>query len=100
MKIYQRSGRSAYRYHSRKDKDIAVGLVIVSAVEVDENIRAVSVLADVESVWIGLSGVVERIEIRNRRGRQNTLELLLKSVMSAGTNCKESFLLMERQSVN
>ena len=44
-----------------EDEDITVGFVIASAVEVHEDIGSVSVLADIEAVGIGLTGVVKRI---------------------------------------
>ena len=44
-----------------EDEDIAVGLVIATAIEVNEDIGSVSVLADIEAVGIGLTGVVKRI---------------------------------------
>ncbi len=49
-----------------EDEDVAVGLVVVSAVEVDENVGSVSVFSNIEAVGIGLTGVIEGVQIGDR----------------------------------
>ena len=46
-----------------EDEDVGCGLIFGSAVEVHEDVRAVLISADIQTVGIGLAGEVERIEI-------------------------------------
>ena len=57
-----------------EDEDIAVGLVIASAVKVNEDIGSVSILADIEAVGIGLTGIVKRIKVRHGGRGKYTLK--------------------------
>ena len=82
-----------------QDEDIAVGLVIASAVEVHKDIGSVSVLADIEAVGIGLTGVVKRIQVRHGGRGKHSFKERCECVISARHTGFEAFLLTESQTV-
>ena len=82
-----------------QDEDIAVGLVIATAIEVHKDIGSVSVLADIEAVGIGLTGIVKRIEVRYGGRGKHTFKERCECVISARHTGFEAFLLTESQTV-
>ena len=83
-----------------EDEDVCVGLIIGSAIEVYDDVAPVLVTSDIESVGIGLTGVVKRIEIGDGRCGENSFKLRGKTVVSARADGSEAFQLAERQSVD
>ena len=76
-----------------EDEDVGCGLIFGSAVEVHEDVRAVLISADIQTVGIGLAGEVEGIEIGNAGGRQYALVLCAELIEAHGQNGEESFFL-------
>ena len=76
-----------------EDEDVGCGLIFGSAVEVHEDVRAVLISANIQTVGIGLAGEVEGIEIGNAGGRQYALVLCAELIEAHGKNGEESFFL-------
>lgn len=77
-----------------------IGLIVVALVKVDEDITAELIAPDVEAMGVGLAGVVERIEVGDRAGGQNALELSPEHVPSTGADAEEALLLTEQEPVH
>ena len=82
-----------------ENEDAAVGLVLGAAVKIDDDVGAVAILSDVESVRIGLAGVVERVQIRNSRRGQDALVLAAKHVPASGIHSEKAVALAEQDAV-
>ena len=83
-----------------QNQAIAVGLVITSAVQVDENIGTVLVTANVEALGVGTTGEVEGIQVGHGAGRQDSFILGAESVGTERHDGQVSFLLPQGQTVN
>ena len=83
-----------------KDEDISRGLVLISLIEVYQNVAAVFVFADIEALAVQLAGVVEGIQVRHGACRQYTLELCAEGIVATGTDTSEALLLTKQKSVH
>ena len=83
-----------------KDQGVAVGLVIASAVQVDQDVGTVLITANVEALGVGAAGEVEGIQVGHRAGRQDSLILRAEAVASEGHNREVALLLAQGQPVH
>ena len=83
-----------------QNQNIAVGLVVASPVKVHDDIGAIPVFADIETIGVSFTGIVQRIEIRHSGCREHTLKQRSESVASTGTDGLEAFLLSHSQSIH
>ena len=65
-----------------EDKDITVGLVLGTPVEVHKYVAAVFISAEIEAVLIRLSAVVEGIEVSHRARRKYSFILSTEHIGS------------------
>ena len=83
-----------------QDQDVGRGLVLVSLVEVHQNVAAVFVFADVEALGVQLAGVVERVQVGHGTGWQHPFKLDSEDVVTTGTHTAEALLLTEQELVH
>lgn len=82
-----------------EDEDACVGLVVCPAVQIHDDVEAVLVLAHIEAMGVGLTGVVEREKIRHGGGGQDPLEEGAESVRPCGVGGEESLPLPQQEPV-
>ena len=80
-------------------EDVGIGLVRRFPPEVDEQVRAVLVVSDVEALQVGLPAVIEREQVARAGGGEDAFELLAKTVFAAWLHALKAFLLPEEQLV-
>ena len=83
-----------------EDEDVGGGLILVTLVEVHEDIAAVLVPSDIEASGIRFAGIVEGIEISHRVGWEHTFKLCTESIVAHGTDTAEALLLAEQEPVH
>ena len=83
-----------------EDKDIGGGLVLITLVEVHEDVAAVLVPPDIEAPCVRFTAVVEGIEICHGVGRQDSFKLRSEGIVAHGTGTAEALLLAEQESVH
>ena len=83
-----------------ENQHVGRGFILVALVEIDHNIAAVLVLPDVEALTVCLAGVVEREQVCDRAGWQDTLILRAESVETDRADRAEACLLAELQLVH
>ena len=81
-------------------KDIGGGLILITLVEVHEDVAAILVPSDIEAPCVRFTAVIERIEICNRACRQDTLELRSEGIVSHRAGAAEALLLAEQKPVH
>ena len=83
-----------------ENQHVGRGLVLVALVEVYYDVAAVFVLADIKAFSVCLAGVVEREQICDRAGWQDTLILCAKHIESDRADGAEACLLAKLQPVH
>ena len=83
-----------------EDKDIGGGLILVTLVEVHEDVAAILVPSDIEALCVRFTAVIEGVEICYRACRQDTLELRSKGIVSHRAGAAEALLLAEQEPVH
>ena len=83
-----------------EDEDVGGGLVLVTLVEVHEDIAAVLVPSDIEALCVRFAGIVEGIKICHRVGRQDSFKLRSEGIVSHRAGAAEALLLAEQESVH
>ena len=83
-----------------QDQDVGCGLILRAAVEVHEDVGAILISSDIQSLGIGLTGEVEGIQIGRRAGWQHTLKLCAELIAAHRQHGEEAFLLPERQTIH
>lgn len=76
-----------------EDQDVAGGLILGAAVEVHEDIRAVLVPPDIQSLWVGLAREVERVEVCHAGCGKDSFILRTELIVSGRDYGQESFFL-------
>lgn len=76
-----------------EDQDVARCLVLGAAVEVHEDVRAVLVPSEIQSLGIGLAGEIERIEVCHAGCRKDPFILYSELIVSRRDYGQESFFL-------
>ena len=76
-----------------EDQDVACGLILGAAVEVHEDIRAVLVPSDIQSLGIGLAREVKRVEVRHTGCGKDSFILRSELIVSGRNHGQESFFL-------
>lgn len=76
-----------------EDQDVARSLVLRAAVEVHEDVRAVFISPDIQSLGIGLAGEVERIEVCHAGCRKDSFILRAELIVTVRNHGQESFFL-------
>ena len=82
-----------------EDQDVCVGLVVGTAVKIHQHIAAELVAPDIESLRIGLTGIIERIQICHAAGGKHPFKLIAEQVPSGGHDALKPLLLAEHQPV-
>ena len=67
-----------------EDKDVGGGLVLVTLVEVHEDVAAILVPSDIEALCVRFTAVIEGIEICHRACREDTLNCAPKALYPTG----------------
>ena len=80
-----------------EDEDIGAGLVLVALVEIDHDVAAALILADIKAFSVCLAGVVERKQICHRTGGQHPFIFRSERIIAAGTDAAEALLLAQLQ---
>ena len=83
-----------------EDQNIGGGLIVIPLVEVHEDIGPVLVLADVESVWVGLATVVEGVQISHAGCGQDPFKLGAEGVSACRHDRNKPLLLAEHEPVH
>ena len=83
-----------------EDEDVGGGLILVTLVEVHEDVAAVLVSSDIEAPGIRFAAVVEGIEICHGVGRQDSFKLRSEGIVAHGTDTAEALLLAEQKPVH
>ena len=83
-----------------ENQNIGAGFVLVALVEIDNNVAAVFVLADVKALTVCFAGIVEWEQICDRAGWQDALILCAKSVETDRADGAEACLLAKLQLVH
>ena len=83
-----------------EDEDVGVRLVIASAVKVHDDVCAELISAEIESVGIRLTRIVERVAVCNSRCWKDSFKLCTEYVVTARHTGDEPFLLSEGESVH
>lgn len=83
-----------------QDKTAGVGFIVVTLVQIHEDVAAELIPADIKTVGVRLAGIIERIEIGDGAGRQDALELAAEGVVPAGANAEEALLLAKQEPVD
>lgn len=76
-----------------EDQDVARCLVLGAAVEVHEDVRAVLVPSEIQSLGIGLAGEIERIEVCHAGCRKDPFILYSELIVSGRDHGQKSFFL-------
>ena len=76
-----------------EDQDVACGLILGAAVKVHEDIRAVLVPPDIQSLWVGLAREVERVEVCHAGCGKDSFILRTELIVSGRDHGQESFFL-------
>ena len=77
-----------------------IGFVLTAPVEIHDHRAAVFVLADVETIGIGLAGIRKGIQVCHTAGRQYALELFPEHIVSAGHDAEKTFPLTQQQLIH
>ena len=83
-----------------ENEDVGGGLILVTLVEVHEDIAAVLVPSDIEALCVRFTAVVEGIEICHGVGRQDSFKLRSEGIVAHGTDTAEALLLAEQESIH
>ena len=83
-----------------ENEDVGGGLILVTLVEVHEDIAAVLVPSDIEAPCVRFTAVVEGIEICHGVGRQDSFKLRSEGIVAHGTDTAEALLLAEQKPVH
>ena len=83
-----------------ENEDVGGGLILVTLVEVHEDIAAVLVPSDIEALCVRFTAVVEGIEICHGVGREHTFKLCSEGIVAHGTDTAEALLLAEQEPVH
>lgn len=76
-----------------EDQDVAGSLVLGTTVEVHEDVRAVLVPSEIQSLRIGLAGEVERIEVCHAGCRKDSFILRSELIVTGRDHGQKSFFL-------
>ena len=76
-----------------EDQDVACGLILGAAVKVHEDIRAVLVSPDIQSLRVGLAREVERVEVCHAGCGKDSFILRTELIVSGRDHGQESFFL-------
>ena len=76
-----------------ENQDVARGLVLGAAVKVHEDVRAVLVPSEIQSLRIGLAGEVERIEVCHAGCRKDSFILRAELIVTGRDHGQKSFFL-------
>ena len=83
-----------------ENQDICIRLVIGTAVKIHQHIAAELVAPDIESLWIGFAGIIERIQICHATGGKHPFKLIAEQVPSGGHDALKPLLLAKHQPVD
>ena len=83
-----------------KNEDIGRSLILITLVEVHEDVAAVLVPPDIEALCVRFAGIVEGIEICHGVGGEHTLKLSTESIVPHRTDAAEALLLAEQELIN
>ena len=83
-----------------QDEDVGGGLIVIPLIKIYEDIGPVLVLADVESVRIGLARIIEGIQVGHRAGRKDPFKLGAEGVAAGRHNRNKALLLTEHKPVH
>ena len=83
-----------------EDQDVGGGLIVIPLIKIYEDIGPVLVLADVESVRIGLARIIEGIQVGHRAGRKDPFKLGAEGVAAGWHNRNKALLLTEHKPVH
>ena len=83
-----------------ENENVGRGLILITLVEVHEDVAAVLIPSDIEALCIRFAAVIEGIEIRHRTCREDTLKLLAEGVVSHGAGTAEALLLTKQEPVH
>ena len=83
-----------------ENENVGRSLILITLVEVYNDITSIFVLADVETFGIRLAGIVEGIEICHGVGGEHTLKLSTESIVPHRADAAEALLLAEQELIN
>ena len=83
-----------------ENENISIGFVIASAVKVDNDVCAIFVFSEIESVRIGFARIVEGITVGDSGCRKYPFKLGSECVESARHTGNKAFFLPERKPVD
>ena len=83
-----------------QDQDVGRGLIVIPFIKIYKDIGPVLVLADVESVRIGLSRIIEGIQVGHRAGRKDPFKLGAEGVAAGRHDRNKALLLAEHEPVH
>ena len=82
-----------------QNKDAGCGFVIGSLIQIDNDVGAIAVFPDIESMGIGFAAVVEREQIGNGTDRQDSFELGAEDITSRRICGKKALPLLQQDAV-
>ena len=82
-----------------QDEHAGVGLVRCAAVQIQQDIRTIVVIADVEPMGIAAAGVVDGVQVGGGAGGQHPLKLGAQGVAAHRVGGEEAFPLTEEQRI-
>lgn len=80
-----------------QDEDAGGGLVLSPSVQIHNDVGAIAIPADIESSGIGLTGVVEGVEVGHRTGGEDPLILALEGVVPHRVGGQKAVLLAQEE---
>ena len=83
-----------------ENEDVGRGLILVTLIEVHEDVAAVLVPPDIEALCVRFAGIIEGIKVCHGVGRQDSFKLRSKGIVAHGTGTAEALLLAEQESVH
>ncbi|MPN14649.1 hypothetical protein SDC9_161976 [bioreactor metagenome] len=83
-----------------EDQDVGIGFVIVTLIEIHDDVGAKLVPSKIKAVGIGFTAVVKGIEICHRAGRQDSFKLRSKHIPAAGPHSLKALLLAKHQPIH
>ena len=83
-----------------ENENVGGGLIVIPLIKIYEDIGPVLVLADVESVRIGLARIIEGIQVGHRAGRKDPFKLGAEGVAAGWHNRNKALLLTEHKPVH
>gem|GEM_PF-6093168 len=83
-----------------EDEAAGVRLIVVALVQIHEDVAAKLVPPDVEPMRVRLARIIEGVQVGDRAGGQNALELSAEHIATAGADAQEPLLLTEQESVH